>query len=259
MGKFFRKRYITEPTEQEYIHTEIKNKPHEIITHDKMGLSNKNLNKPAPNYNVGSDFRFEDAKVIEIKKNYNSTDLYFNKKICLLGSGSSLYEHDIKFENYDLVIGCNQIYKSDLINKINVLYHGISIHDVNFLNAIPTIIDTIKIVLVPRNIPSRIEVLDEIIKQYDILYDKELQYKVSKMVRDNPLTGLMALIDIINGGAQSIDIYGFDFYSKPYIDGPTELPNYPKIKKKSHDLDKNKKFFLNLLNSKKNIIWWGQN
>ena len=57
-------------------------------------------------------------------------DAYTNKKICVLGCGSSLEQYDINYENYDIVVSFNRIYNNEKYLKyVNIIYNCLSYQD----------------------------------------------------------------------------------------------------------------------------------
>lgn len=182
----------------------------------------------------------------EIKKIHLS--LYENKKVCLLGCGSSLENKNIYFKNYDLVVGTNRIYKTKYLKNLNILY------------------DTAHFDFDPIN-DKKLELINNSnIKNYFI----NPSYYCLKFIKNTErikipfyicldrakgkkiLSGLYAYYLIINSCPASLDIFGFDFYTGNYIDGLRQTHSMEEINR-YHNLEEEKKGFV--LSLKNNINW----
>ena len=195
------------------------------------------------------------GKIIILDVNYSPRELYLDKSVCLLGSGGSIENYDIDFDSYDLVIGLNQIYKTNYIKKINIIYHGISVNDQEFLSFVDNINNEIMVIIAPRKMKSTLRRLNDLIEKNKVGFNLCLHEKTFELVGNNPLMGVMVINELVNSGVKNVDVYGFDFYTQPYISGAKELKNHPNNDKNIHDLEINKNFFINLIENNKNVIW----
>jgi len=185
-------------------------------------------------------------------------DLYTDKKICLLGCGSSLDSQNIDFDSYDIVVGTNRIHRTKYIKYIHILYHNVSNKD-----SIETIYkNTISqkqfqyIIFCPFiSGPITRGYFREQVNKYNItycIYNKKIARQVA--VEKRPLTGIVALHHMLVWEPSSIDIYGFDFYTDTYIEGLYKFRKHDKL----HDIEANKKFLLELINKNPKRITWHQ-
>lgn len=186
-------------------------------------------------------------------------DLYQNKKICLLGGGSSTTKFFIDFDSYDLVVGMNRVYKTNYINHINVLYHGLGLRDWKNVYSMVDIInncDNLQYFIACPWFKKRIKKTKLILDSSNFFENKKFiccRNVVRKCFvgKKRPLTGVAILNHIILSGAEKIDVYGFDFYTSNYIG---DLKNFSP--QKYHDLDANKEFLQNLILKHPNKINW---
>jgi hypothetical protein len=177
------------------------------------------------------------------------TDLYKNKKVCLLGGGHSSSAYNIDFDSYDLVVGINRIYKTRYINNINVMYNALSKKDwVNVKDMLDLLIDQTKFIYLiacPWS-KKRTYEINYIIKEKNFCENKKFLYCRNIVreapVKKRPLTGMAALYHILLSGAVGVDLYGFDFYTTGYLD---HLPKFNHDR--CHDIDANKKFLQDLI------------
>lgn len=193
-----------------------------------------------------------------IKNIIPKLNLYKNKKICLLGCGLSLEKYKINFNDYDLVVGANRIYKTEYCSHINVLYYNLSKKDnCNDMLKHISLLNNIKyIVFCPWSSgPKRRMYLEQLLNVYKITNHLYCKFIVRglKGIKRRPLTGMAALNHIIYSGASEIDIYGFDFYEEMYINNLTKFDH-----DKYHDIESNKNFFLNLMQQYPNQIKWNK-
>lgn len=191
-------------------------------------------------------------KLIYLDKKSN---LFSNQKICIIGSGKITKE--INFQNYDRIVGVNQIYKTDMFEKIDTIFHGISISDPFFIQKIPEISKSKKVILVPRIGLKNEKRINDIIRNLSnkcnfLFLPNEIQ-EVEGKIGSNPLTGIVALHFILKNNPSSIDIFGFDFYEKPYMRGMEIYSNHP-TKHNPHRIENDKKFFDELIKNN-NINW----
>ena len=188
---------------------------------------------------------------------YNFEDKYFelykNKKICLIGSGD--FKNNINYEKYDIIVGINQIYKTDFFEKVDIIYHGISDKDPFFYENLNFYSNFKKIILIPRiskNNKNRVKKI--IINNFNnnkIMFDVNIIKNLEDSISTNPLSGVTSLTHISRYSPNSIDIYGFNFYENDYIEGMIVYNDA----KKSHNIDSNKKHFDNILIENKKINW----
>ena len=195
----------------------------------------------------------------------NYAAFYENKKVCLLGSGSSLLDHEIDYDKYDAVIGCNRIYKTKYYHHINIHYHNLSRYDlitVQFLDYVNRFKNVKRVLFCPWYKPEDPTSLYTLSRSLDILpfkkYDfaNNLSVKVSQFLwSGRPYTGLVALYHCMLFNPLSIDIYGFDFYERKetYV---KEMPYYDLNADNVHSVEANKRFFLKILNSVENTNWF---
>ena len=187
--------------------------------------------------------------------NTNQLGFFKDKKVCLIGSGK--ITHDIIFKNYDIIVGVNQIYKTGFFENIDVLFHGASVCDPEFIHKMHEISESKKIVLLPRitkGNKARIQtILGSISKNANILYLNISS--IENEMDSNPLSGVSSLYYIIRDIPKSIDIYGFNFYTAEYMEGMEVYANHPNKNKKIHDLEKNKEYFNKLITKNNNIKW----
>jgi len=200
-------------------------------------------------------------------------DIYKDKKVCLLGCGKSLEKYNIDFNNYDIVVGINRIYKTSLLNKINILYYSFGQGDRSSIK------DMFQILLNQKNFYTFIgcpaghrkkppglfspdkgskskslidvkKILDEI----NFCNNKNFYYFHSNVkIKPLPLAGMTAVSHIINSEASFIDMFGFDFYTHGYTES---LKDFHINHKKYHNIENNKKFLKNLINKHPEKIKW---
>jgi hypothetical protein len=175
-------------------------------------------------------------------------DLYKNKKVCLMGGGDSISRFSIDFDSYDLVVGINRIYKTNYIKHINILYHGLGIKDwkniISMINIIQKY-DNIQYLIACPWFKRRTKVLEYILKEVNFSKKYVFCRKILRQCavkKSRPLTGLAVLNHIILSEAETIDIYGFDFYKSGYVGGIESFDP-----RKHHDLDANKEFLQDLI------------
>jgi hypothetical protein len=176
------------------------------------------------------------------------TDLYKNKKVCLMGSGDSISRFSIDFDSYDLVVGINRIYKTNYINHINILYNGLGIKDwkniVNMINLIK-MSDNIEYLIACPWVKDRIRKLENMLKEVNFSKNYICCRNIVRkcpVKKGRPLTGVSVLNHIILSDAETVDIYGFDFYKSGYVGGIKSFDP-----RKHHDLNANKKFLQDLI------------
>jgi len=185
------------------------------------------------------------------------TDYIRDKKICLLGSGDSLNNYKIEFKNYDVIVGINRIYRTDIGQKLNVLYHNASPYDILYSKNkfAEDLAEKLKyIIFIPalRQTYRRFKEFHEfMLSNYNnkIIADLRFASLQSKKFKYKLLTGISALIHLILIEPKTIDIYGYDFYEKEYYNN---LPNKPG-KLKNHNIVENKKIFINIIKNSNNI------
>lgn len=190
-----------------------------------------------------------------------STEIYQNKKVCLLGCGASLDNNNINFSSYDIVVGTNRIYQTEYFNNINILYYNVSRSDKQNLMKLLYKISTSKIfqtlILCPWNSgPKKRKEMETKLQEYSInntIYAKSIARKLTQ-IKQRPLTDIAAMNHILLSKAQKVHIYGFDFYSNQYIKNLKHFNNHNNL----HDLESNRTFFLDTLQKHKNIITWYQ-
>jgi hypothetical protein len=188
-------------------------------------------------------------------------NLFKNKKICLLGNGSSIYKYNIDFRSYDEVIGFNRIHKTPYFNNITILCHGCGIVDRQNVNSIffrATNMNNIKhLIFCPTrstqknniiNLANKYNLTKKTIFSTKFIRNKKLYNSIGEK---HPLTGIAMLYWIVKFLPTKIDIYGFDFYSKPSLEN---IKDYTRRTNKFHSIEKNKKFFEKLKTNNLNII-----
>ena len=229
-----------------------------LITHrDHPVRKSKNINILSGLNRTKNGIPIGDRDYKKIRPtNYDPRKIYGGRKICLLGSGRSVEDYDIDYDYYDIIIGLNQVYKTKYINIIDIMYHGISVDDVDFLNEVNNIREKVELVLLPKPLNKQIKKLKALLSEYNYYYNIDIHEEAYVNVKSNPLMGLMVLTELSNSGTHSIDIYGFDFYETPYIEGAVELRNHPKYHVTNHDIKANKEYFLDILSNKDNITWF---
>jgi hypothetical protein len=186
--------------------------------------------------------------------------IYEDKSVCLLGCGGSLDKKEIKFENYDKVVGVNRIYKTKYFKKLNILYdsahykydplNNIKIKTINESN-----LDYYFLTpgIKSYNILKLKKFFIEKIKIKNFLYKNRPEMKISgKKI----LAGLFVLNIIIKGCPKKIDLYGFDFYEQNYT-SELEYTHDIETIKKMHTLEEEKKYLENLI-EKNNFISWSR-
>jgi len=185
-------------------------------------------------------------------------DLYKDKKICLIGNGSSLESKNIDFNKYDVTVGINRIYQTNYINSINVLYTSLSRVDwhnvygmVNKLKLTPIF----QLLIACPWSKTRTKNIEYIVQQQGFCDTKKFIYcrNIVRGVKINkrPLTGVAALNHIMLSDAESVDVYGFDFYTKNYVNNLQKY-NHSAL----HDISSNKEFFINLQQKYLDKIIW---
>lgn len=180
-----------------------------------------------------------------------------NKKICLIGSGASIDEYKIDYSLYDVIVGINRLYQTNLLNKINILYHNASPYDVldptnekvkelanqlNYIVFIPGLSYTYRKF-------KKFNDFMNLQHKNKIIVDLNLSNTYKKKFRYKLLTGISTLIHLVSMDPNKIDIFGYDFYSKEYYDGLKDKPG----KLKNHNIEANKKIFFDIINDKKYI------
>jgi hypothetical protein len=198
----------------------------------------------------------------------NYEAFYKNKKVCLLGSGSSLLDHEIDYDKYDAVIGCNRIYKTEYYKHVNVHYHNLSLNDlvtVQVLNCINRFNKNIKKVLFcpwsgnwhePNHNTKPLYALSRSLditkfQKYDFAYN--LSMVVSKFLSEGrAYTGLVALYHCVLFNPLSIDIYGFDFYERK----KTYAKEMPYYEFDVHNKQTNKDLFQSIVDYNTNYNWF---
>ena len=191
-------------------------------------------------------------------------NIYKNKKICVLGCGSSLEQYNIDYENYDVVVSFNRIYNNEkYLKHVNVIYNCLSYQDRdNFDKMISILVEQKQIqylILCPNWLPKCIKVdIYRILCKHNFskfFYSTDIVRNpaIVKGVKGIPLSGIAAIYHICTHDPQSIDIYGFDFYTSNYIENIKFYPNY--FPSRHHNLQSNKKFLETLIIEYNNIIW----
>jgi hypothetical protein len=177
------------------------------------------------------------------------TDLYENKKVCILGGGNSSSAYNIRFDSYDLVVGINRIYKTRHINNISVMYNALSKKDWKNVKDMLYILSNQKKFIYLIGCPwfkKRTDEINDIIKETNFCENKKFLYCRNIVrevpVKKRPLTGMAALYHILLSGAAAVDLYGFDFYTTGYLE---RLPKFNHDQ--YHDLDANKEFLQDLI------------
>jgi hypothetical protein len=184
---------------------------------------------------------------------------YKDRKIALIGSGN--YSHDlIDFSIYDIVVGVNQIYKTNILDKIDIIYHGLSVKDPEFIELLPDISNYKKVIFIPRIVKSNNTRISELLyefkyKNYKFYWEPDIRRDSEDRMQTNPLSGIVALEHIIEQEPLYLDLYGFNFYTDSYIEGMSILDNHPSVINNIHDLNKNKSYFIEILNKNKKINW----
>lgn len=193
--------------------------------------------------------------------NYEAFSSYVrNKSICLMGSGNSLkkFKPQINKNNYEIIAGLNRIYRTDMIDRIDILFHNASMHDelrlschlldiekLNYLVFLPSIPSTYDQYY--KNFNSSIPELyfDKII--FDLLEHSNQNIKYNC----NLLTGISSLLYLIKASNNSskIDLYGFDFYSQGYYGGLQQFAS-------PHNINKNKIILDDIVSNNSNIQYF---
>lgn len=198
---------------------------------------------------------------------YPILDLYKDKKICLLGCGSSLEKHNINFDDYDLVVGLNRIYMTKYFNNIDIFYNSLSFQDwKNIRNMIQILSGNNKlkqIIFSPWGLGKRKKhILYNLLLEYNIknyLYTNKIgRHKILKTIDKIPIIGMSVLYHILQCGSSSIHIYGFDFYQDI---NNIYIQNIKPIKykiNKYHNIGSNFDFFKTLLETHNDKIVWYQ-
>lgn len=185
-------------------------------------------------------------------------EIYINKKICILGCGSSVDKKDIDFCSYDYVVGINRIYQTKYIKNINILYDSshylfdpLTNTKVNILNK-----SNLKYYfLIPGSIGlAKIKMQKAIFEKIKI--PKKIYSNRSDIIVDGKkvLAGLFVLSIIAREKPELIDIYGFDFYKENYIEKLCFKHNINEINK-IHNLKKEEDRLVKLLEKNKFINW----
>lgn len=182
--------------------------------------------------------------------------------ICLLGSGNSLSKYLIDFNKYDIVIGANRIYNTDLFQYVDILYHNASIFDKNmqqsdYASNVVTQLDYIVIVPAEQNsyIKNYKSTHNMLLNEHPdrFIVDFKMQIDYMNFYQTRLLTGVCALastIQFTESKFDELDIYGFDFYTQEYYG---KLPKYGRAG--AHDITQNIKIFKSLIN-KDNINYF---
>lgn len=192
---------------------------------------------------------------------YPILDIYKDKKICLLGCGSSLEKYNINFDNYDLVVGINRIHLTEYWPYINILYYNLSKKDEfnlpHLLNRIQNSKHMKHLFFCPWSSSRQKKLkLRTLIRKYNIVnhtYCKTIVKQIPN-IKKRPLTGVAALNHILLCTTKTIDIYGFDFYQNNYIN----KLQYYSAHEKYHDIGSNFDFFKTLLETHNDKIVWHQ-
>lgn len=173
-------------------------------------------------------------------------NFYENKKVCILGNGSSLVNHNIDFTQYDTVVGSNRIYKTKYASFINVYYNSMSkVEYPNFPDMLKTIasFDSFKhFYACPWSSgPQTRKFMINLFRSSDIkdhTYNKVLPRTVAKFLNKRPLTGISAIYHVLLSNPISVDLYGYDFYNTKYVNNLKKYKSHDRL----HDLDSNKAF-----------------
>lgn len=198
-------------------------------------------------------YRIKNNKMVDSFETNFPKSFYENKSICLIGSGefdSSI----IKKEDYDYIVGVNRIYLTDIFNIVDILYHGLSRHDLDFFENINNISNK-KLVVIPGikvGCTNKINRLKN--SGLEFYHNTNIYWYLRSEMKSPPLSGIITLSHILSQNPLKIDIFGFNFYKSPYISGIKILENHPNISN-SHNIETNEKFFIKMLNENKNINW----
>jgi len=216
---------------------------------------------PDQNYKKNKKYKFKQFY------EYPILDIYKNKKICLLGCGSSLEKYNINFNDYDLIVGLNRIYMTKYFDNIDIFYNSLSFQDwkniKNMIQILSTNNKLKQIIFSPWGLGKRKKrILYNILLKYNIqnyLYTNKIGRHITlKRIERIPITGMSVLYHILQCDSSSIDIYGFDFYQDPQN---IYIQNIKPIKykvNKYHNIGSNFDFFKTLLETHNNKIVWHQ-
>lgn len=191
------------------------------------------------------------------------------KDVLLLGPASYLRDrvHDIRFDDYDLVVKINKMVEKLLFSseefeiRNDILYHCL---DINIPNGdMPYSIRTwinkgvkhLRITHPPvthyyaRNI-SRFIDLNKELKIPNSIVSRGVFEFVCRESKTSPNAGTIAICDLLNNNPSTLDIKGITFCKTPYAD------EYRKNigKKSQHDPDKQVLFFKEIYKNNKNKI-----
>lgn len=191
-------------------------------------------------------------------------DIYLNKRICLLGSGASLNKYDSNFNDYDVVVGINRIYRTKYFSYLDVFYNCLSFQDWDNLEFMISCISQNSKIKETIFVPWRLNraekvLLYELCNLYNInyIYTNTITRNIFVTIpefKKTPLTGVAVLNHILMCSPSSIDLYGFDFYNCGYIENIDYYEDYDS--NRFHDIESNTFFFSKLLSENPNIRWY---
>lgn len=192
------------------------------------------------------------------------TKYYYNKNVCILGTGPSLAKYDIDYTKYDTVVGCNRIFLTEYMNHVNVLYHNLhgweEITLETFIYSLPKYHKLQRVLFSPFHslkTPTNVNPLAKAVKKVN--FDKyDIAINLTTIVGDRllagrPYTGLVATYHCSLFPPKSLDIYGFDFYEgeESYVVPMKEYSNNT-----LHHKEANKKILTEIVGMSPNYNWF---
>jgi len=242
---------------------------YELTEHQlrSWGCKYHKLDCSKPVYDLFIDDKsFNDFSAIPGKKLKYETKMvtldrfYKQKKVCLLGNGGSIEKYDIDFEQYDVVIGINRIWRTKFAPYINIYYNSMSSTEKK--NVLEMFLAVQKnenfqfFVCCPfssgpktrKELSAKIG-LSELDRH---MYIKVIARHLGSLINKRPLTGICALYHCLLSDPQKIDVYGFDFYANKYVENLKKYKQHDRL----HDIDANLEFFSDCIVKHPSKIEW---
>lgn len=162
---------------------------------------------------------------------YLPMDEFFRqKKVCLLGCGSSLGSRTVDYSKYDTVCGTNRIYKTSYFENIEVLFDGshymfdpFNDEKINRLNSGKNL----KFIVFSCGFYSY-----DVIKEKSVRLGKKFFLKYRDGALNDPPThrksiGTEAFLSIVSHCPLILDVFGIDFHKSSYIEELANDPTHP--------------------------------
>lgn len=174
------------------------------------------------------------------------SELYLDKRVCVMACGGSIDRHEIDFASYDTVVGINRLYKTKYFPHMHVLYDAahfvfdpVSKDKIGIMND-----SSLKSwILVPGIITY--DAMDKA-----LLEGCRIPHFISQDRFYAPpvriVLGIYVIKDILKENPKTLDVYGFDFYEGGYADGLRQMDPNGKIDD-LYNLERQKGFMKEIL------------